>query len=158
MSSGIFDNLNQISKNLYIGDFLISMNYNMLITYNITHIVVCGLELSCRYPREFTYLHIKIADTPEESIREHFEEVHKFISEGLKRGTVLVHCAQGQSRSVSILLSYLMKSKGIRYNKAFEIVKRQHPRAQPNEGFKKQLLMYEKEISCQKEGCISQIF
>lgn len=56
---------------------------------------------------------------------------------------VLIHCAQGLSRSVSILLAYLMMDYGLSYHQAREVVEgyRQHgSRASPNAGFRRQLM------------------
>ncbi|OMJ82090.1 hypothetical protein SteCoe_17309 [Stentor coeruleus] len=157
MANGYLDNFNQVEKNLYIGDILTSINYKTLTQYNITHILVCGEELSCRYPNEFTYMHIPIRDTPSTSIREYFEEVFMFISKGQRKGSVLVHCAQARSRSASMVLSYLMKSRQVKYKKALEILKKNHPQAEPNPGFRNQLIQYEKEVA-KPSGCMSTLF
>ena len=158
MNNGLLENFTQIEDKLYLGDFFTSINYQVLIDYNITHILVCGEELSCRYPEEFTYKKLSIQDTPTTSIKEHFEDVYKFINNGMKRGSVLVHCAQAKSRSVSMVISYIMKKNRIRFSKAFEILKKHHPQAEPNSGFKQQLIQYEREIVIKNTGCINSIF
>ena len=136
-----------------IGDFMNSINYKALIANNITHILVCGEELACRYPEEFTYKKLRIDDTPDTSIREYFQEVYEFINGGIKSGNVLVHCAQAKSRSASMILAYLMKRKNIKFKKALEILKKSHPSANPNSGFAMQLMEYEKEILPKKSDC-----
>ncbi|OMJ70753.1 hypothetical protein SteCoe_31202 [Stentor coeruleus] len=157
MANRFFENFSQVEKNLYIGDLLTSIDYNTLLKYNINFILVCGEELSCRYPQDFTYKHLPIKDTPSTPIDQYFDDAFKFISIGLKRGSVLVHCAQARSRSVSIILSYLMKSRQIKYSKALEILKKHHPQAEPNSGFHKQLLQYEREV-VKSSSCMNSIF
>ena len=55
MALGVSDSSSRISERLYIGEIFTSLNRNDLEHYNITHILVCGQELSCRFPEEFTY-------------------------------------------------------------------------------------------------------
>ena len=158
MSAGIFDSFTQVSEKLYIGDYFVSINYQTLIDRNITHILVCGEELNCRYPQEFTYKKLEIQDTSTTSIKEYFQEVYDFISEGMKQGSVLVHCAQAKSRSASMVISYIMKKENMKFKKAFETLKKNHPKASPNPGFVQQLIDYEKEACSKKSSCINSIF
>jgi len=62
----------------------------------------------------------------------------------------LVHCAKGESRSVSIVVAYLMVSFPDRFNSSFDKalnhVKKIYPRAQPNIGFALALRRYEREL------------
>ena len=62
----------------------------------------------------------------------------------------LVHCAKGESRSVSIVVAYLMASFPSRFNLSFDEalnhVKKTYPRAQPNIGFALALRRYEREL------------
>jgi protein-tyrosine phosphatase len=146
MSYLTVDSIRSISPKLYIGDYLASLNYNILLQLNITHILVCGEELTCRFPKTFTYKHLKIDDSPVQSLKEYFEEAYQFIQKGMQKGKVLVHCAQAKSRSVSMVLSYLMKSQKLRFTQAFSLLKKKHPQADPIPAFRQQLLQYEKEI------------
>lgn len=52
---------------------------------------------------------------------------------------VLVHCALGRSRSVSVVCAYLIHSHGYGPDEALEMVKRLRTVAQPNSGFVGQL-------------------
>ena len=134
-----------------------SINCNELLQYNITHILVCGKELCCRYPDRFEYKHILVDDSPSQPISESFDEAYQFILRGVRQGRVLVHCAQAKSRSVTIIISFLMKSQKREFNKVFESLKKKHPQANPNSGFKRQLIEYEKKIGV-NEGCMNNIF
>ncbi|WFC97488.1 hypothetical protein MYAM1_000202 [Malassezia yamatoensis] len=58
-------------------------------------------------------------------------------------GSVLVHCQAGCSRSVTIVAAYLMWSRDLRVEQALHVIRRQRPIAEPNDGFKKQLQMYQ---------------
>lgn len=51
-------------------------------------------------------------------------------------GAVLVHCHEGKSRSVTLLLAYLMIGRGLTLAEALGHMKRVHPKASPNAGMK----------------------
>lgn len=46
----------------------------------------------------------------------HFDTAINFIHESLKETNILVHCMAGVSRSVTLVLAYLIKHKGMAYN------------------------------------------
>jgi protein-tyrosine phosphatase len=48
------------------------------------------------------------------------------------------------SRSATILIAFLMKEYKLRFKEAFEMVAKKRKCVDPNEGFRKQLLEYEK--------------
>ena len=54
-------------------------------------------------------------------------------------GRVLVHCMAGRSRSVTLVIAYLMKHARMRLADAFAVVKARRPIALPNVGFWQQL-------------------
>lgn len=63
-----------------------------------------------------------------------------------KGGKVLVHCEAGVSRSPTICMAYLMKTKQLHLKEAFEFIKQRRSVISPNFGFMGQLLQYESEI------------
>lgn len=52
---------------------------------------------------------------------------------------VLVHCAQGRSRSSTVVVAYIMWSRGLHYTDALALVQRARSMAQPNPGFESAL-------------------
>lgn len=52
----------------------------------------------------------------------------------LSGGAVLVHCHEGKSRSVTLLLAYLMMSRGLTLAAALGHMRSLHPKASPNAG------------------------
>ncbi len=66
----------------------------------------------------------------------------KFIEDALASNAsacVLVHCASGVSRSVALVVHYMMRKRGLSCSKAMECIRAVHPAAQPNQGFLRQL-------------------
>jgi protein-tyrosine phosphatase len=68
------------------------------------------------------------------------DESNKFIEKQLADDKkIIVHCMAGISRSVSLVLSYLMYKYKMSYEKALATVRKNRPIANPNEGFMRQL-------------------
>lgn len=65
---------------------------------------------------------------------------HKAIKGG---GCVLVHCAAGMSRSVTVVLAYLMLHGGQTLREAFAVVHAARPGVWPNDGFMEALIAKE---------------
>jgi protein-tyrosine phosphatase len=66
----------------------------------------------------------------------------RFIEDALTSNDsacVLVHCASGVSRSVALVIHYLMHKQGSSCNEALLHIRAVHPAAQPNQGFLSQL-------------------
>ncbi|XP_074562844.1 dual specificity protein phosphatase 1-like, partial [Curcuma longa] len=86
-------------------------------------------------------------DTPETELDKHFDECFNFIDEGRSSGgSVLVHCFAGMSRSVTIVLAYLMKKNHITLHEALSLVRSKRPHVAPNHGFMTQLENFEKSL------------
>ncbi|XP_021688953.1 dual specificity protein phosphatase 1 isoform X2 [Hevea brasiliensis] len=88
-----------------------------------------------------------IADKEDSNLRQYFDECFNFIDEAKRQGGgVLVHCFVGRSRSVTIVVAYLMKKHGMSVSQALEYVRNRRPQAAPNSGFISQLLDFEKSL------------
>lgn len=69
------------------------------------------------------YLYLPADDHETFNIAKFFEESYDFIDRFLQETNVLVHCLAGVSRSVSLVIAYLMKKHGHDYRKAYHFVK-----------------------------------
>lgn len=135
-----FGKPDQITENIFQGNWQSSCNYEILKKLEITHIVCCGRTLKTRFPKSFKYLHLLVDDVDEENLYKHFAEAYDFINDAIKQGgKVLVHCFAGVSRSSSITLCYLMKKMNTDYETALELLKSGRKCAKPNKGFSEQL-------------------
>lgn len=93
------------------------------------------------------YMRVALKDTRESNLIEYFDEVADKIEEiRQKDGKSLVHCVAGVSRSVSLVLAYLMKYSDMSLKQAFHHVRSVRPQVRPNLGFFKQLIEYEQRL------------
>jgi len=94
--------------------------------------------------QKYTYKVLNIEDDPDVDITGYLGDVFHFIhSCKEKNGRIFVHCKRGDSRSAAFVIAYLMKANQMSYENAFESVKVKRSCAQPNDGFKRQLIGYE---------------
>jgi protein-tyrosine phosphatase len=94
------------------------------------------------------YKQLNISDNPTTNIASHFSDAFKYIYEALSgEHTILVHCLGGKSRSVSIVIGYIMLTQKIGFEEAWVFVKGKRKQAEPNDGFKIQLKLLEKAIN-----------
>ena len=68
-------------------------------------------------------------------------EIHDTLNKGQ---SVLVHCAQGKSRSATIAVAYISKFEGISVIEALRVIQAERAMAEPNLNFMQQLLDMEK--------------
>lgn len=88
--------------------------------------------------------HVTCLDEPEADLLSFFDECSDFITTGLQnKQTVVVHCLEGMSRSVTVVLAHLMKSDQLSVDEAVAFMKKIYPKANPNVGFLEQLQLYE---------------
>ena len=140
-------NFTCIEENLYIGDSDAAANLRLLQKHKITHVLICGAELKAKFRGDFEYCKSIIYDTPTFQISDQFEFCCNFIAKAEhKEGKVLVYCSSGKSRSVTIVIAYLMSRSGYNFGKALQLMQKVHPISSPNNGFLKQLLEYEKNL------------
>jgi len=147
--------LNEISEildgRLYLSGCMPVTKKN-LISLGITGIVCAMTEDEERQncvtiggDRKFRRMCVRITDSESNDISVHFRTVTAFISRELKSGgKVLVHCVAGVSRSVSLILAYLMKYHGYSARDAYVMVRSKRTIARPNDSFCLQLGQYEK--------------
>jgi hypothetical protein len=62
------------------------------------------------------------------------------------RGKILLHCREGRSRSVAVLIFYSMIELNMSYDDALHHIRLMRPEARPNIGFERQLRKLQKEL------------
>ncbi|KAF6270411.1 dual specificity phosphatase 2 [Rhinolophus ferrumequinum] len=117
----------------------------------------CGitavLNVSASCPNHFEgllrYKSIPVEDSQMVEISAWFQEAIGFIDSVKDNGgRVLVHCQAGISRSATICLAYLIQSRRVRLDEAFDFVKQRRGVISPNFSFMGQLLQFETQVLC----------
>ncbi len=126
-----------IIDNLYIGN-IDSVNKEELINLGIQKIIIVGKRLKNNIHDNFEHIELLIDDSLEQDILEYLPKTNNFIDSNINN-KILIHCYSGISRSVSILIGYIMYKYNINFNSAYDFVKNKYPIAYPNDNFVNQL-------------------
>ncbi|CAK64056.1 unnamed protein product (macronuclear) [Paramecium tetraurelia] len=132
-----------ILQNLYLGGVNIAKDIKFIKEKNIKYILICAKGIQQYYPNKVQYKQLNISDNPCTLIITYLPESLEFINQNIKNAAILVHCLGGKSRSVSVVIAYVMFSLHVSYEQAFQHVKQHHFQAQPNVGFIKQLNIFQ---------------
>ncbi|CAJ1334438.1 unnamed protein product [Effrenium voratum] len=100
-----------IGDGIFLSGQLAAGNLECLQRLGITHILNCCERLPCKFRARLTYKVVSVLDTKSSDIRRHIPEALDFIDEAVAGGRVLVHCMVGASRSVSLVLAWLVNRK-----------------------------------------------
>ena len=144
------EDFNEILTNfLYISGYKTASTASDLQNLKITNIINCSGDLCENLSFSgIDYLTLNIRDNVSENIECLFFKCINYINEAKeKKGKVLIHCYKGVSRSVSVLISYLIFLNKWTYDEAFDFVQSKRAIANPNIGFYLQLKTFHKRIT-----------
>lgn len=136
----VIEHYQKVVPGLFIGDIYAASDLELLIKLKISHIVNLS-QRKPKFPDQFFYLNIDIADSERSNLKRYFNVTNWLIQGAINGGNnVLVHCAAGISRSATIVLAYLLfKNKQWTPTRAYEFLRSKRPIVRPNEGFQNQL-------------------
>jgi predicted protein tyrosine phosphatase len=128
-----------IVTSLYLSSAAASGERDFIQKNRIVAIVNCCYSLPNIFPTTLAYKNVRIDDSLDAPLMDYIPSTIKFIEEYMKQGSVLVHCMAGISRSVSVVIAFLMKSQQLTYDDALTLVKTRRSVAKPNEWFASEL-------------------
>ncbi|XP_015202983.1 dual specificity protein phosphatase 5 isoform X2 [Lepisosteus oculatus] len=132
---------------LYLGSAYHASRQDYLSDLHITALLNVSRRDTEQAKGQFHYKWIPVEDSHMADISSHFQEAIEFI-DCVKEagGKVLVHCEAGISRSPTICMAYIMKTKRLQLEEAFDFIKQRRALISPNFGFMGQLLQFESEV------------
>jgi hypothetical protein len=140
----------QILDYLYLGSQDDALDLAMLKKHGITKVInlsESGPRPDCVANDEHHFLRIPIKDSYAAKLLPHLDRAFDFIEDARETNQkVLVHCLAGISRSATLAIAYVMRSRHLASDEAYRFVKARRPSISPNFNFMGQLLEYEKQL------------
>ncbi|XP_072295465.1 dual specificity protein phosphatase 22-B-like [Eucyclogobius newberryi] len=135
--------INKVLPGLYLGNVKDAQDKELLKAHNITHILSIH-DTAAPVLEDVTYLCIAASDHSKQNLTQYFRETIVFIHESRMKGeSCLVHCVAGVSRSVTLVVAYIMTVTGRGWVESLAAVRAARPCAGPNLGFLRQLEEFE---------------
>jgi len=144
---------------VYLGGYAAVSNTKWMIEAKVTHVLCAAQGLSMfgkRYTGAITmaqdrgvkFTNLDWSDNATFPIEADLPRVVEVINNARHNGTaILVHCAQGKSRSAACVVAYMMAFMNLGAEAALKILRTRRRMAEPNAGFMTQLKKWEKSPS-----------
>ncbi|ODV63118.1 phosphatases II [Ascoidea rubescens DSM 1968] len=162
--------INRILGGIYLSSYQpLAIGMDLKKNHNITSILsIISGEIPVYYKKNYRFKQFQINDDSSTNILKIIPISNQFIDSVLfnsissfsfssnnnnnnnnnndlkHENNLLIHCSAGLSRSVAILIAYLMWKYKFSYKIALYSIQRKRPSAQPNQSFEFQLKLYEK--------------
>lgn len=127
--------MNQITKQIFIGDWLDAQEKGLLDKYGINAIVNVSPD-NGNVGQVESYVWVPLHDGPGNKFEDFARAVFELDDLLLGGKTVLVHCHVGMSRSPSVVICWLSWKKKISIKDAFLFVREARPVFDPNKCFR----------------------
>ena len=133
----------EVFPNIFVGNLHTIIDTKLLKQNNVNNILSAINGVPILYPDEFNYLNLELLDEPYFDIQSSFNESNKFIDECLKKNEkVYVHCMCGVSRSITLVIAYLIYKHNLTVEEALDQIRINRQKSNPNKGFITQLKKY----------------
>lgn len=114
----------EIVHNLYLGNSFHAANMSLLQDNRIDTIINVTDNIPNYFENYFTYYKINIHDLNGEYFGDELRNTFNLIKTKLAEGKrVMVHCVEGRSRSVTIIIYYLMNELDYSFDDAYLMIK-----------------------------------
>ena len=143
-----------VTDSIFIGSEWVAKNEALLKKHGITHILNAAAQVVTSAPG-FVTLNLRMVDGGGESLLSHVFAATIFIDEAVrKKGKVLVHCVEGVSRSVALVIAYFILKEKIDYQTMYKRIRAKRRVAGPNPKFIAQLIQLAEIVGgCGSETC-----
>lgn len=140
-----------VNGSLYVGGLAAAQNAEFIQKCKITHVLTVARALPVTIPvnaNEVKHLIVECRDHPMENILRVLPKCLEYINNAFDdtdtNARVLVHCASGVSRSVTVCAAFLMTRFHMKSTDAIASIASVRRFANPNLGFKRQLAILDK--------------
>lgn len=155
--------ISQVLPGLYVGSGIAAQSLDssaLGISEKISHVLNCSKSPNAPDAHR-KYLRLNLSDSSAdlhrmgEAIRQGVSFIHDAMQKG--GGAVLVHCNRGISRSCTLVMAYLIWSKGQTADDAFVQLRKARPICDPNLGFRCVLKEWEEQVQRDPRSPSSQL-
>ena len=138
-----------IIDNIYLGSCTAASNIKLLSCLNIKYICNISDNIPNFFENKLKYFNISKKDNGTDNINKYeLEESFKFIKKSKQQNSnILVHCFVGRSRSVSILIYYLMKEYNFSIKESIYFLKKKRKWINPSMKFIENIINIVNEIN-----------
>lgn len=139
----------EIIPRLYLADMYTATDPLTLQRLGISHVVSVISKPWYTYPTHVQNMCLPIQDRVSANLGGYLDAAVDWIKHALEASEdarVMVHCMWGMSRSASVVIAYLMVTRGMSLPRSLRLVKAKRCIVRPNRGFMHQLVMYEKKL------------
>jgi len=134
-----YDDPIEITNNIYLGSAINATSEYVLQKCSIKMIINCAAEISNHFPKTIMYKKYSLYDDNINSIADDLESTYNDIITFQKDngGSILVHCVFGRSRSVSVIIYYIMRTMKhndgalFTFDEAIDFIKEKKPSINP---------------------------
>ena len=146
---GFFTPCTYIIDNIYLGSSLGACNLNLLNKNKIGYIINISEDIPNFFEDKFKYLQITKRDNGKEELdKKNFEESYNYILKSQESNkNIFIHCFVGRSRSVSLIIYYLMKKYNYTIKESLDYIKEKRSVIDPAIKFINNLKKYEKKTN-----------
>jgi len=134
-----------IPNKLYLGCQIRALNDDELRLLGITHILSVTNRINPI--KGIEHEHFVMSDFGKTELNTVLEKVYPYMESAQRsQNKLYVHCTFGQNRSPTVIISFLMKNKGLTLYEAHKMVKEKRRLIQIHPDYAKMLLKLEKEL------------
>jgi len=134
-----------IPGKLYLGCEDNAWDEKELLSLGITHTLCVSNRINPI--KGIHHKHLVMNDCGRSDLNTVMEKVYPFMERGQGTGKKLfVHCKLGQNRSATLVISFLMKNKGLTVYEAHKMLKEMRPLVQIHHNYAKMLLNLERQL------------
>ena len=154
-NSSLLDNIgallspcNYIVDNIYLGSCIAASDLELLKNKNIKYICNISDNIPNFFDDNIKYLNIIKKDNGKDNLdKNELDKSYNFILNSQNNGNILIHCFVGRSRSVSILIYYLMNKYGLSIKEAIYFLKSKRRWINPSIKFIENIVQVVNEIN-----------